>query len=174
MPRFFVWRRNDCKRGRLCHAGPSSSQREGGKTLRTASGRAGAAEGASRASRTPECGMLCCRRGGWMLCSMWRGALLFAGRDAGRCSAPHPAELELPRARAELRALRSAARSAAACGGLSSAPCGAELFLFAGRERGKTLRTQSARAGAAVGASRASRTPECIKRPTEHMPRRPN
>ena len=33
-------------------------------------------------------------------------------------------------ARAELRALRSAARSAAACGGWSSAPCGAELFFF--------------------------------------------
>jgi len=47
-----------------------------------------------------------------------------------KSSAPHPAEPELPSARAELRALRSAARSAAASGGWSSAPCGAELFLF--------------------------------------------
>ena len=51
------------------------------------------------------------------------------GTTAVKSSAPHPAEPELPSARAKLRALRSAARSAAASGGWSSAPCGAELFL---------------------------------------------
>ena len=52
------------------------------------------------------------------------------GTTAVKSSAPHPAEPKLPSARAKLRALRSAARSAAACGRWSSAPCGAELFLF--------------------------------------------
>ena len=43
--------------------------------LRPASGRAGAAIGASRASRTPECGTLCCRRRGM-------AALLHVGRSS--------------------------------------------------------------------------------------------
>ena len=43
--------------------------------LRPASGRAGAAIGASRASRTPECGTLCCRR-------REMAALLHAGRSS--------------------------------------------------------------------------------------------
>ena len=43
--------------------------------LRAASGRAGAAIGASRASRTPECGTLCCRRRGM-------AALLHVGRSS--------------------------------------------------------------------------------------------
>ena len=90
------------------------------------------------------------------VCAM-PGFLLHSAK-VGRRSAPHPAEPELPLARAELRALRSAARSAAAVGDGSSAPCGVELFLFAVREGGKTLRTASGRAGAAEGASRASRT----------------
>jgi hypothetical protein len=103
------------------------------KTLRTSSGRAGAAMGASRASCTPECGTLCCRCGGLSSAPCGAEFFLFAVRDVGRRSAPHPAESERPWARAELRALRSAARSAAACGGLSSAPCGAEFFFFAVR-----------------------------------------
>ncbi len=37
----------------------SSSPRQRRKTLRTPSGRAGAAVGASRASRTPDCGLIC-------------------------------------------------------------------------------------------------------------------
>jgi hypothetical protein len=56
--------------------------------------------------------------------------LLLHSAKAGRRSAPHPAEPELPRARAELRALRSAACSAAAVGDGCSAPCGAELFFL--------------------------------------------
>ena len=43
--------------------------------LRPASGRAGAAIGASKASRTPECGTLCCRRRGM-------AALLHVGRSS--------------------------------------------------------------------------------------------
>ena len=52
--------------------------------LRAASGRAGAAIGASRASRTPECGTLCCRQWGMELCSMRGGALLLFFSCAGR------------------------------------------------------------------------------------------
>jgi len=44
--------------------------------LRPTSGRAGATIGASKASRTPECGTLCCRLREMELCSMWGGALL--------------------------------------------------------------------------------------------------
>jgi hypothetical protein len=65
-----------------------------------------------KASRTPECGTLCCRRWRMELCSMWRGALpllfLISPRPKMKSSAPHPAEPELPWARAELRALRTA------------------------------------------------------------------
>ena len=45
------------------------------KELRPASGRAGATIGASKASRTPECGTLCCRRRGM-------AALLHVGRSS--------------------------------------------------------------------------------------------
>ena len=45
------------------------------------------------------------------------GKELFIFPVAGRSSAPHPAEPELPKARAERRALRSARRSAPAGGG---------------------------------------------------------
>ena len=48
--------------------------------LRAASGRAGAAIGASRASRTPECGTLCCRLRGME-------ALLHAGQSSSSASA---------------------------------------------------------------------------------------
>gem|GEM_PF-6907222 len=68
--------------------------------------------------------------GGCELCSMWGGALLLSLFLHRKSSAPHPAEPELPLARAQLRAVRSAARSAAASGGWSSAPRGAEIFLF--------------------------------------------
>jgi hypothetical protein len=56
-----------------------------------------------------------------------RGAFLLSihGATAGKSSAPYPAEPELPSARAELRAVRSAARSAAADviqGGWASRP----------------------------------------------------
>ncbi len=61
--------------------------------------------------------------------SAMRGFLLHSAKARRRC-APHPAEPELPWARAELRALRSAARSAAAVGDGCSAPCGAELFFL--------------------------------------------
>jgi hypothetical protein len=46
----------------LLHAVRSSFSSHARKKLRPASGRAGAAIGASRASRSPECGTLCCRQ----------------------------------------------------------------------------------------------------------------
>ena len=63
------------------------------------------------------------------VCAM-PGFLLHSAK-VGRRSAPHPAEPELPLARAELRALRCAARSAAACG--------AVLFVVAVRDAGRRL-----------------------------------
>jgi hypothetical protein len=52
----------------LLHAGRNSSSFGGSvaehSPLRAASGRAGATIGASKASRTPECGTLCCRQRG--------------------------------------------------------------------------------------------------------------
>ena len=93
------------------------------------------------------------------VCAM-PGFLLHSAK-VGRRSAPHPAEPELPRARAELRALPSAARSAAAVGGWMLCSMWRGALLFCGARCGKTLRTASGRAGAATGASRASRTPEC-------------
>ena len=54
-----------------------------------------------------ECWKLCSSHGRWKLCSMWRGALPLLLRR--KSSAPHPAEPELPPARAELRALRVSA-----------------------------------------------------------------
>ena len=60
------------------------------------------------------------------------GALPLSLLSRRKSSAPHPAEPELPSARAELRALRSAARSAAASGGwkLCSMRGGALLLLL--------------------------------------------
>jgi hypothetical protein len=71
--------------------------------------------------------------GRWKLCYMRRGALTLLTR--GRSSAPHPAEPEPPSARAERRALRSAARSAAAScrWKLCSMRCGALPLLLRGR-----------------------------------------
>jgi hypothetical protein len=78
------------------------------------------------------------------------------------CSAPHPAKPELPLARAERRALRSAARFAAASGGwkLCSMRCGALPLSRVSVSTPSLLRPTSGRAGAAIGASKASRTPE--------------
>ena len=59
------------RRSPLLHSSRGTTTDE----LRTASGRAGATIGASKASRTPECGTLCCRLRGMV-------ALLHVGRSS--------------------------------------------------------------------------------------------
>ena len=93
-------------------------------------------------------------RGRWKLCSVWRGVLHL--HICGRSSAPHPAEPDLPRARAKLRALRSAARFAAASGRwkLCSMRRGASSSSHPREEAPRRIRQSRIY----LGASRASRT----------------
>jgi hypothetical protein len=79
----------------LLHAARSSFSSHAPQKLRPASGRAGATLGASRASRSPEFGTLCCRQ--------WRmAALLHAARSSSSSSlarksfAPHPTGCQPP------------------------------------------------------------------------------
>ena len=96
--------------------------------LRTASGRAGATSARAKLCALRSAARSAAAGGRWKLYSMRRGASSSSLPPREKAPPPHPAEPEPPRARAELRAVRSAGSFAPALADGSSAPCGAELL----------------------------------------------